>query len=103
MDSEKLCLSQHLEDQKPRVKENGRMLQAEGLVRAKAGGRKDVEKCEYSWCARHGASVGSLAGDKAGVEGRKPTPGGQKCDSSAQKSHWGWGDRFGDYLRKDDD
>lgn len=70
---------------------SGRRLQAEGMACAKAGSRKDLERCAKSWCAWFTASKGSLAGGEAGVEGRGPSPGGWKCESSARERNEGQG------------
>ena len=44
---------------------------------------------------------GEPGSGEAGMEGREPSPGGWKCDSSAQQSHLGQRYRFGDPLQRD--
>ena len=49
----------------------------------------------------NGAQPAWGASDEAGKEGREPSPGGGKCDSSAQLSHLGQGYQFGNHLQRD--
>ena len=44
---------------------------------------------------------GEPCSGNAGMEGREPSPGGWKCDSSAQQSHLGQRYWFGDPLQRD--
>ena len=49
----------------------------------------------------NGAQPAWGASGEAGEEGREPSPGGGKCDSSAQLSHLGQGYQFGNHLQRD--